>query len=99
MLSTRLRAAVESGLVTSDCTALVKLLNTVSSELSRAGLAVDLLQPLIELGAQVGVGAARGFDPELALQILVELAIDRGDTDAAAGRRRRGGLEIEVLRT
>ena len=37
VLSTRLRAAVESGLVTSDCTEPVKLLNTVSSELSEPG--------------------------------------------------------------
>ena len=37
LLSNRLRAAVESGLVTSDCMAPVKLLNAVSSELSELG--------------------------------------------------------------
>ena len=99
-LSTALRAADESGLVASACTALVKLLNTVSSELSEPGVAVDLLQPLIELRAQVGIGAAGGLDPQLALHVLVELAIDRGDPDAdadAAGRA--SSPATSVLRT
>ena len=44
--STPLRADGESGLVDSACSAVVKLLNTVSSVPCRAGLAVDALQRL-----------------------------------------------------
>jgi hypothetical protein len=40
----------------------------------RAGIAVELLQPLIEACAQVGIGAAGSLGPQLPLNIKVEPA-------------------------
>ena len=80
-LSTTLRAAAESGLVTSVWTALVKFVNTELERARRIGIAIDRLKPLVEGGAQVRIGAARGFHPQLLLQIFVEFALDRGDAD------------------
>ena len=46
--------------------------------------AVDALQPVVELGAHVGITGARAFDPHLALHELIELALNSGDVDADA---------------
>ena len=54
-----------------------------------AGLAVDALQPVVELRAQVGVARRPSFRSASALHILIELAVDRGDADA--DRRVAGG--------
>ena len=46
---------------------------------------------------QVGVGGARGLDPQLPLQVLVELAVDGGDADADADVAGRGRRDLERL--
>ena len=57
-----------------------------------ARLAVELLQPRIEIRAQTGIAAAGRFGAQLPLQIDVELAIDGADPHADAIRAGRGRL-------
>ena len=56
-----------------------------------ARFAVDLLQPSVQLRPQAGIGGAGTLDPQLALQVNIELTVDAGDPDAGAELAERDG--------
>src|SRR6185437_635030 len=68
----------------------------------RTGLAVNLLQLLVEIGSQIGIGAAAAFSPQLLLDEGIEQPVDRRSAHAAGAvtgyRLDRGDLSGDIAR-